>query len=236
MHKPQIVKIHVDERCEYRLRREMPWIFDKHADFGKSAPEPGDIVAVYGKRNQCIKLGLCDPYSPIPVRILGNPCEFSENYIAEHLSNAIALRAQMHIADDQTNGIRILSGESEGLPGLVIDAYAGTWVLKIYSACWLPYLHEVIDIVSAYGKNDLSDVSKQAFAIRPYRIILRFGRDCLKYYEKLGFREGSLVFGNDETPYAEFLENGAKFHAQVFQGQKTGFFLDQTAHQKSFRR
>ncbi len=235
MRKPNIVKIHVDERCEYRLRREMPWIFDKHADFSKSQPAPGDIVAVYGKRNQCIKVGLCDPFSSIPVRILGDPCEFSTEYIASHIRDAINRRAGMNIVSRDTNGIRILSGESEGLPGLVIDAYAGTWVFKVYSSCWLPYLNDVIQIISEYGTLELDETLKAAYGIRPYRIVLRFGRDCLKYFEKIGFKEGSLVFGDDETPYAEFLEHGAKFHAQVFQGQKTGFFLDQRLNRQLIR-
>ncbi|MBQ9393949.1 MAG: class I SAM-dependent methyltransferase [Proteobacteria bacterium] len=229
MHKPEIVKIHIDERCEYRIRREMPWIFAKYVDFGKSQPAAGDLVAVYGKRNQCLKLGLCDPDSPIPVRILGDPCEFGEGYIASRLESAIMGRLTMGILSSETNGIRLLSGESEGLPGLVIDAYGTTWVLKVYSCCWLPYLKDVIETVSGYAERDA------LASIRPQRIVLRFGRDCVSRYETQGFREGSLAYGTDETPYAEFMEHGARFQAQVFQGQKTGFFLDQRRNRQLIR-
>ena len=58
MKKPNVVRLHIDERMEYRLRREMPWIFRKYADFGKKVPVNGDLVAVYGKRNTCIGIGL----------------------------------------------------------------------------------------------------------------------------------------------------------------------------------
>lgn len=231
MHKPKIVKIHVDERSEYRIRREMPWIFDKHVDFGKSTPEAGDLAAIYGKRNQCLKVGLCDPYSSIPVRILGDPCEFGEDYIASRLEAAISSRLTMNILSSETNGIRLLSGESEGLPGLVIDAYGQTWVMKVYSSCWLPYLKEVIEAVSRYSERSEMEYS----SIRPNRIVLRFGRDCSERYESNGFREGSLVLGTDETPYAEFMEHGARFRAQVFKGQKTGFFLDQRRNRQLIR-
>ncbi|MBQ1925315.1 MAG: class I SAM-dependent methyltransferase [Proteobacteria bacterium] len=238
MHTPEIIKLHVDERCEYRLRREMPWIFAKHADFGKATPKAGDLVAIYGKRNQCIKLGLYDAASPIPVRILGNPCTFDETYIQSRLAAAITARTRMGIASPDTNGLRMLSGESEGLPGLVIDAFADTWVLKVYSTCWLPYLDEVIAAAATYGTGDDpvgTETLNQAHISRPSRIVLRFGRECLPHYQKAGFTEGSLVFGTDLTPYAEFLECGAKFHAQVFKGQKTGFFLDQRNNRQLIR-
>ena len=231
MHKPEIVKIHIDERCEYRIRREMPWIFAKHVDFGKATPAAGDLVAIYGKRNQCLKVGLCDPASPIPVRILGDPCEFGQDYIVSRLERAITSRLSMGILSSETNGIRLLSGESEGLPGLVIDAYGMTWVLKVYSTCWLPYLNEVIEAVSGYAER--SDAALQP--IRPSRVVLRFGRDCVGRYEERGFREASLAYGTDETPYAEFMEHGARFQAQVFQGQKTGFFLDQRRNRQLIR-
>ena len=235
MYPNKITKIHIDERCEYRLRRGMPWIFSKHLKLEGQTPDAGDLVAVYGKRNQCIRIGLFDPYSPIPVRILGAPCDFSQQYMSQKIDEALVRRAESNIASDQTNGIRILSGESEGLPGLVIDAYAGTWVLKVYSACWLPYLHDVIDILSGLCHAPMTETMRQACAIAPYRVILRFGRECRPHFEKVGFHEASLAIGEDDTPYAEFLEHGAIFHAQVFQGQKTGFFLDQRNNRQLIR-
>lgn len=229
------VKIHVDERCEYRLRRGMPWIFSKHADFGQARPEAGEIVAVYGKRNQCVKVGLYDPHSPIPVRILGAPTQFDAGYMAARFAEALKVRAEAQICDAHTNGIRLLSGESEGLPGLVIDAFAGTWVLKVYSACWLPHLSTMLDVLKSHCESQPNDVALAAYAIHPSRVILRFGRECRPHFERAGYHEGSLVYGTDETPYAEFLEFGAKFHAQVFKGQKTGFFLDQRLNRQLVR-
>ena len=232
MHKQNVSKLHIDERCEYRLRRGLPWLFDKYCDFGRSpVPAVGDLVAVYGRRNQCVGVGLYDPYSPVRVRMLGAPCEFGREMIAARIACALARRAEAHIVDADTNALRLLSGESEGLPGLVIDGYADTWVLKVYASCWLPYLSDVIEILSSYRAEDL-----MPFGVSPTRMVLRFGRECRPVYEKAGYVEASLAFGEDDTPYSEFLEHGAVFRAQVFRGQKTGFFLDQRLNRQLIRR
>lgn len=235
MHKPNIAKLHVDERCEYRLRRAMPWIFDKYCKFEKYQPQLGDLVAVYGKRNQCIGIGLYDANSPIRVRMLGKAENFSLDTIALKLQNALRYRASLHIVDDKTTGLRLLNGESEGLPGIVIDCYAQTWVMKIYAACWLPYLPDILSILDGYIGQPHTDLDGRAYAAPPERLILRFGRECADTYEKNGFQNASLALGNDDTPHADFFEYGAKFRAHVFNGQKTGFFLDQRDNRQLVR-
>lgn len=235
MHKPNVSKLHVDERTEYRLRRGMPWLFDKYCSFDRATPQLGDLVAIYGKRNQCIGIGLFDPHSPIRVRVLGAPGDFSKNYLEQRFEDALKRRADNAIANAHTNGLRLLNGESEGLPGFVLDAYADTWVLKVYAACWLPYIHDFIDVLSSYTSKIPNDIQNAAYTVVPKRIVLRFGRECRSYFEKIGLNEAQLVAGSDDTPYADFLEHGAKFRAQVFRGQKTGFFLDQRLNRQLIR-
>lgn len=234
MIKPDVVKLHVDERTEYRIRREMPWIFAKHATFRRVTPKNGDLVAVYGKRDTCIGIGLYDGFSPICVRMLGKNVAFSCDYFVEALTAALTRRAAAQIATRQTTGLRLLSGESEGLPGLVIDAYASTWVLKVYSAIWLPYLADFLDALKGLCFQTASPV-QGAYTIPPERLVLRFGREARPHFEKAGYREASLAVGSDQTPYADFLEHGAAFRAQVFHGQKTGFFLDQRNNRQLVR-
>lgn len=226
MQKPNVVRLHIDERMEYRLRREMPWIFRKYVDFGKKTPENGDLVAVYGKRDTCIGIGLYDAYSPICVRMLGKSVNFSRDYFVSSLKEALLRRAEASIISHQTTGIRLLSGESEGLPGLVIDVYGSTWVLKVYSAIWLPYLKTFLEVVRSVCFEGACEIHG-AWGETPSRLVLRFGREVRSLFEKAGFQEAQLLIGEDTTPYATFLEHGAVFRAQVFKGQKTGFFLDQ---------
>lgn len=234
MGQSKIWKLHVDERCEYRLRRGMPWLFAKYCAFD-GTPETGERVAVYGKRNKCLGIGLCDMHSPIRVRLLGERCEFGDAYIVEKLNCAIASRIEMGIAaSGETTGIRVLSGESEGLPGIVIDSYGGTWVVKIYTAIWLPYMQALISGLCDFVGDARQDVFS-ACGCATHRMILRFGRECRSLYESAGFLEGMRIAGDDETPYADFLENGTHLRAQVFRGQKTGFFLDQRENRQRVR-
>ncbi len=234
MQKPNIVKLHIDERTEFRIRREAPWIFNKFADFGKETPNNGDLVAIYNKRNCLIGMGLYDAYSPISVRMLAKNANFSCEYFADCLTQALERRADAEIATRQTTGLRLLSGESEGLPGLVLDAYDQTWVLKVYTAVWVPYLHDLIDVIRSLCFTDKFPVPG-AYTHQPTRLVLRFGHDIIDHFQKAGFGESSVVIGNDQQPYADFLENGATFRAQVFHGQKTGFFLDHRNHRTLIR-
>ena len=233
MYTPAIHRLHVDERTEFRLRRSLPWLFRRKIDFPKETPQNGDLVAIYGRRNQCIKLGLFDAFGDIAVHVLGNPAvSFDETYLLDRVLDAIRRRSALHIADASTNGLRLISGESEGLPGIVLDAYDTSWVLKIYASCWLPYLDTLIQTLRDIPTSGM--LSQMQIPV-PNRMILRFGRNCRAHFEAAGFHEAALVFGDDMTPYAAFLECGARFHAQVFKGQKTGFFLDQRNNRQLIR-
>ena len=172
MHAYKIHKLHIDEHTEYRMRRNLPWLFRKNIEFAKEQPQNGDLVAIYGHRNQCIKLGIYDAFSDISVHVLCNPgCKFDASYIDSKVAEAFTKRAQMHIADSSTNGLRLISGESEGLPGVVLDAYHSSWVLKIYSACWIPYLDELIEVLSQYAQTtagSCSDIEQPSTTLHPW--------------------------------------------------------------------
>lgn len=231
----KIIPLHVSENLERRLRRQYPWIFSKYADFGQNTPELGDLIAVYGKRNKCIAIGLYDPHSPICVRLLGKPADFSIDYLIKNFDAAVDLRVQSGIADAGTNALRLLSGESEGLPAMVVDAYAGVWVLKVYSSIWLPHLNDFLEaLVSKYFRSPLGFDTK-SIGGKPERLILRFSRDSRKLYEAAGFHEGETIFGEDGIDEVAFLENDARFLAHVIKGQKTGFFLDQRDNRRQVR-
>jgi 23S rRNA (cytosine1962-C5)-methyltransferase len=111
-----------------------------------------------------------------------------------------------------TNGFRLINGESDGWPGLVLDRYAETLILKLYSGVWLPRLAEVRDLILA--------------ALSPDAMVLRLSRNIQETARRDFQIEEGLIHGSaGET--VVFLENGLKFEAEVFHGQKTGFFLDQ---------
>jgi len=146
------------------------------------------------------------------VRVLhaGKPARATPEWWLERLLKAKTIRLA-HF-DDDTTGFRWISGESDGFPGLVLDRYAEVLVLKLYSAIWLPMLPNLVGwILTTFGAS--------ALVLRLSRNIQDIARS------RWGVSEGCL-HGHTEN-LVVFRENGIAFEAEVIQGQKTGFYLDQ---------
>ena len=120
--------------------------------------------------------------------------------------------------DLQTTGHRWISGENDGLPGLVLDRYASTLVLKLYSGVWLSFLHELLPIFVT------------EFA--PECVVLRLSRNLQQIAAAAGFADGSALHGLLPPVPVVFHETGIAFEADVVKGQKTGFFLDQRENRR----
>ncbi|MFM1768507.1 MAG: hypothetical protein RJA22_1036 [Verrucomicrobiota bacterium] len=113
-----------------------------------------------------------------------------------------------------TTGFRWIHGESDGWPGLVLDRYDNTLVLKIYTAAWLPWVDRVAGWITE--------------ALSPARLVVRCSRNIAEAAAAAGLGDGTV---RPEAPgwdgRVTFLEHGLRFEADVVRGQKTGFFLDQ---------
>ena len=121
--------------------------------------------------------------------------------------------------DEQTTGFRWINGESDGWPGLVLDRYDRTLVLKLYTAAWLPRLEEIAGLITA--------------RLRPERIVLRLSRNIQEYAKRqFGKADGVILSGPPLEGPVTFLETGLRFEADVLHGQKTGFFLDQRENRR----
>jgi 23S rRNA (cytosine1962-C5)-methyltransferase len=147
------------------------------------------------------------------VRILQHhkPAEIDQTWFQTKICAAAEIRAAL--AED-TNGYRLIHGENDGLPGLVLDRYHHSLVMKLYTPGWIPYLPMLIAIL-----NDL---------LAPERIILRLSRGVRQYPEYLHqLEDGDVILGSLPQGSVLFLENGITFEADLLHGQKTGFFLDQ---------
>jgi 23S rRNA (cytosine1962-C5)-methyltransferase len=185
-------------------------------------------------RNKFLALGFFDPESPIRVRILhaGKPVTLDTAWWRARLATAMAKRTPEAIGPD-TDGYRLINGESDGWPGLVLDRYAGTLALKLYAAAWLPRLGEISALIRE--------------ALSPEHLILRLSRNIQDAARDLGLEDGveiteagqpaSKPAGQNLSPTGSlahspaasviFRESGLRFEAEVVRGQKTGFFLDQ---------
>jgi len=206
--------IRVTPAAERALRQGHPWVFDQAITSITGGGCPGDLAVVFDDRRRFLAIGLYDPVSPLRVRILqhGSPETIDRPWLTSRLAGALDLRSSL--AGTGTTGYRLVHGENDGLPGVVIDRYAETLVLKLYTVAWIPWLEPLIAAMNE--------------VVPAQRIILRLSRDMLAHPGDLhGLADGAVLLGDAPQGPVEFLENGLRFIADVLRGQKTGFFLDQ---------
>jgi 23S rRNA (cytosine1962-C5)-methyltransferase len=203
------VRVRLTRSAERIVRLEHPWLYAESLREVSAGGAPGDLAVLYDHDRQVFALGLFDPTSPIRVRVLwrGGPQGIDAAFFAARVSTADALRAL------RTTGYRVVNGESDGLPGAVVDRYADTLVLKLYTAAWLPWLIELVPALTG--------------ALAPERIVLRLARAVTPAFEAHGLSDGALVHGPPLAGGVEFEELGLRFRIDPRAGQKTGFFLDQ---------
>jgi len=212
------LKLRLTPAAERAVRGGHPWVF---ADRIKDTNRPGgagELAIAYDRQNRFLAIGLYDPDSTIALRVLhtGKPVQLDDAWWRERL--AIPLRERAMLFDEQTTGYRWVNGESDGWPGLVLDRYAGCYVLKLYTAAWFPHLDRIAGLI-------MDQCS-------PASLVLRLSRNIRVAAEALGFADGQVLRGEAVTGPVQFREHGKLFEADVVRGQKTGFFLDQRENRR----
>ncbi len=215
---PSRLKLRLTPAAEMAVRTGHPWVFADSVREQNRAGRLGELAVIYDRRDRFLAVGLWDAASPLRVRILhtGTPATLDDAWWQARWEAALARRVSLTEHPDRTDGYRCLNGESDGWPGLVLDRYADTLVLKLYSAVWLPRLEETL----AFFRERLPWA--RALVLRLSRNLAATARG------EFGVEEG-FVFSHDTPPreVVVFRENGLRFEAAVRHGQKTGFFLDQ---------
>ena len=213
---PQISKkriaLRVTSAAERAIRSGHPWVFENAIVHQSHQGKSGDLAVIFDKKRHFLAIGLYDPDSMIRVRILRalKPATVDKHFFAEKLDSAHQRRAPLRDSD-HTNGYPLLHGENDGMPGLVIDRYAETAVIKLYTPTWIPHLSAILDVL------------EEDFPAK--RIVLRLS-DRLKESNH-GLHDGMFLLGEKPKSPITFQENGLKFEVDPLRGQKTGFFLDQ---------
>jgi 23S rRNA (cytosine1962-C5)-methyltransferase len=208
------VKLQVSNSAIASLHRGHPWLYAERVKQESHRGKPGDLAVVFDAKNRFVAVGLYDPLSPIRMRALraSKPAPIDRAFFAERIAQALTRR--LPLLQTRTDGYRMIHGESDGLPGLVVDRYAETAVVKLYTCAWLPHLYDCLE----------SLLEQQPLA----RIVLRISRGMQQHPEHLhGLEDGQILYG---APIEETLtcrENGLIFEVDPLRGQKTGFFLDQ---------
>jgi len=182
----------------------------------------GELGVVFDRADKFLAVGFFDPDSPIRLRVLhvGKPLAIDATFWLVRLDGALARRAGLF--DDYTTGYRVINGESDGWPGLVLDRYDNTLVLKLYTTAWLSRLEEIVQLI----------VSR----MEPERVVLRMSRNIQQATGERIWRDGEAVFqkqaGSETGAPVVFNKSGLRFEADVWRGQKTGFFLDQRENRR----
>ena len=208
------IALRVTPAAEGALRRGHPWLFDEAIRHQSHAGRPGDLAVVFDEQRRFLAIGLYDPDSSIRVRILqrGETAPINRDWFQNKLSTAALLRSPLLARG--TTGCRLIHGENDGFPGLVVDRYEQTLVLKLYTAAWIPHLRNVLLALASVAPAD--------------RVILRLGRATARRPLHLhGLEDGMLLSGSPVQGPVIFRENGLRFEVDPVRGQKTGFFLDQ---------
>jgi 23S rRNA (cytosine1962-C5)-methyltransferase len=211
--KPTRLRLRVAPTAERHLRGGHPWLFDESIREQNRPGQAGEFAVLYDKQDRFLAIGLFDPDSPIRVRVLhcGKPATLDDAWWRARFATAVEKRKALF--GPETTGYRIVHGESDGFPGLVLDRYDDALVLKLYSAAWLPHLALLRALLVG--------------AFPAFAIVLRLSRNIQEAAARAKLTDGMVWQGALATERQTFLENGIRFHADIVRGQKTGFFLDQ---------
>src|SRR5258708_714422 len=180
----------------------------------------GELAVIYDRKDQFLAVGLFDPDSPIRVRILhvGKPQTVNRAWWSGRLNQALEKRRGLF--DIQTTGYRCINGESDGWPGLVLDRYGDTLVLKLYTAAWLPHLDEIIGLIQDSQRGGMREPAQSAAdenrSNGQLRIVLRLSRNSQKVAEAQFKKiDGQIPQGPALVDPVIFLARCLRFHAAI---------------------
>lgn len=205
-------KVFLKPKKEESLLRFHPWVFSGAIQSIEGTPQEGELVEVYGANNRFLAIGHYQIGS-IAVRILSfKPCAIDAAFWKERIGVAYQLRRTLGLAGAANNDTyRLVHGEGDNLPGLVIDVYAHTAVMQAHSAGMHLARFEIVEALKEVMGVQLENIYYKSEATLPFKA-------------NLGAEDGYL-FGGEVEDIA--LENGLKFYVDWQKGQKTGFFVDQ---------
>lgn len=205
-------KVYLKAGKEESLKRFHPWVFSGAIARIEGEPEEGEIVDVYTSKKEFIACGHFQIGS-IAVRVLTfRQEEVNADFWKHRLEVALDLRCSLGLVDNpKNNTYRLVHGEGDNLPGLIIDVYGQTAVMQAHSAGMHVYRMEIADaLIEVMGER--------------VKHIYYKSETTLPYKADLGPENGFIKGGSPENVA---LENGLKFHVDWLKGQKTGFFVDQ---------
>ena len=206
-------KVYLKPKKEESLLRFHPWVFSGAIARVEGNPEEGEVVEVYTSDKQYIAAGHYQIGS-IAVRVLTfRKEEINHDFWVRRLTVARNLRQALRLIGTPTNNAcRLVHGEGDNLPGLIIDLYDHTAVMQAHSAGMHVYRHEIASALKEVMGDTVLNIYYKSETTLPFKADLE------------STENGFLLGGSTENVA---MENGLLFHVDWLKGQKTGFFVDQ---------
>ena len=213
-------KIYLKKGKEESLKRFHPWIFSGAIQRTEGDIEEGEVVRVITAGGDFIAVGHYQIGS-IAVRVLSfSDVDIDNEFWKSRLLSAYNMRRSVIVDNPQNNTYRLVHGEGDNIPGLVIDIYGNTAVMQAHSVG----IHQQRMAIASCLVEIAGGLIKNVY----YK-----SETTLPYKAELGQEDGFIIGGSDDNVA---MENGLKFHVDWLKGQKTGFFVDQRENRSLLER
>jgi len=202
---------------EKAVRQLHPWIFSGAIEHIKGKPENGDIVDVRDHSGEFLAKGFYNDQSRVAVRLLewNEQVTIDESWWRMRVQRAVSARKDL-LSATGTNTYRLIFSEADFLPGLIVDRYADYLSVQILTSGIEKVkgiiVDELVSLLNVKGVFDRSDASARAHD----------GMDA----------SFGILYGEEPPQFVEVLENGLKYHINIAEGQKSGFFCDQRENRR----
>ncbi|MDD4489794.1 MAG: class I SAM-dependent rRNA methyltransferase [Paludibacter sp.] len=206
-----MIKIHLKPKKEESLRRFHPWVFSGAIQFIEGKPDEGDLVAVYAADKSFLAIGHYQIGS-IAVRILSfADVLIADDFWLEKVNAAYQLRVTAGLIHVDNNTFRLIHGEGDNLPGLIVDVYGDTAVMQAHSV-GMHYVRKTLAEAIVKCVPGVQNVYYKSETTLPFKAALE--------------PENGFLMGKNKAGHTT-LEHGLQFQVDWLKGQKTGFFIDQ---------
>ncbi|PRY53750.1 23S rRNA (cytosine1962-C5)-methyltransferase [Arcticibacter pallidicorallinus] len=202
---------------EKAVRQLHPWIFSGAIEHINGKPENGDIVDVRDHSGEFLAKGFYNDQSRVAVRLLewNEQVTIDESWWRMRVQRAVSARKDL-LSATGTNTYRLIFSEADFLPGLIVDRYADYLSVQILTSGIEKVkgiiVDELVSLLNVKGVFDRSDASARAHD----------GMDA----------SFGILYGEEPPQFVEVLENGLKYHINIAEGQKSGFFCDQRENRR----
>lgn len=204
--------------CQKKISEGHPWVYRTQIDTVTGEPQPGDMVNVHDFRQRCLGTGFYNPASMLTVRLLTHhQATINDDLIRQRVLQAIRYRDWFRRPD--TDSYRLIFGEADLLPGVIVDQFADIIVMQVLALGMERFIPVIADTLLA-SCHPTSLILQHEEAIR--------AKENLPLYRR--------AYAGPDRDAVLIRENGLQLAVDLAGGQKTGYFLDQKANHAALRR